>query len=397
MSYNSVFSGLENITDVSMTDASSPPDLDIMFDVDNGDVKIDVTGNCFVNTWDDEHELTQTTTYHVVTEMMLNPLQEFNVTEFKIDGTPSGFAVQHLVTEKTFTFKLGNLLGKGSFGEVIELLYYNTELHIYVDIGLVVKYITKPSEHELEMKILNNMRQRNCDNCCLIRQRHFMGQYFIMKKVDGDLNDFFKKYYASLLKPSFFFQKFSLLIIDRLKSLFGCINDNGYRYFDIKLDNVGYRIVRTEDGPKIELSILDIGSAAVEDNTIKSIGSLITTYTPPEWYSYNMRILSAIQLSANNKSVSEDGKRSLIRKGYVWYLCRMLYDIFQYHPEHKKRVLDTKDNDFRCEYEEDLETSKVIRIMKKMFPVYVFPKIYTGLMPYPTLRDLDLNESWLNP
>lgn len=369
--------------------------------------------DCFINTWDDEYKIQQTTYYHYIVSILLDPSKNFMV---RYNNNTSGGELILITYESSHhLFKVDNNepLGSGSFGTVRTLLYcdkyewkdykewweYDDYQTTWTDIGLAVKdFVFEQDANNEHQAVADHLNTRQC---CVIQERHLVDNYFVMRKVDGDLDQFFSLYTPTLSDQSrgdYFMQKFVLQIIDRLKSLFGCIYDSGYRYFDIKLENIGYRIVNKKTGKKIELVILDIGSLEPERYDLESITGTIMTYKPPEWTSdVGLRVLY------NSLLGGDTGE--FIKKGYVWYMGKLLISMFVYHHEHKSFAtyfrtnngyeLVTSSSSSNGGQEEDRDEYEVVKGMKQIFPPLIFPRIYTSILPYPLLRDLDLNESWI--
>ena len=373
--------------------------------------------NCFIDPWDDETQLQQTintrvfihTLFDSNTDLTVNYIDSNNIDEYDNEYMFNGKYILLSFSGSSYLFSINydiGPIGSGSFGDVYTLFYCDNYMKMdnqdwwvcdnpnWVDIGLAVKEITFPVDVALEKQALIN-RSNIVNNCCMIKEIHLYGEYFMMQKVDGDLNQFFQLYTPSLLNhesDTYFMQKFTIQMIDRLKSMFGCIYDSGYQYFDIKTDNIGYRIVQNDNGnPRIQLFVLDIGSLVPGNSVDKNLGAIPRSYTLPEW---RAPIGERMLLFYANKN-------ELVRKGYVWYMGRLLFSMFMYHDVFGEsvRTLDNDKNDYVVSYVDNQSLSDdkypIVRVMKLIFPPDTFPGLYTTVLPYPFRRDLDLNDSWI--
>jgi hypothetical protein len=351
---------------------------------------------CFIDTWDaEEGRIKQTITYHSSVEFILNTSNHIlSVSDYNTDDADGlvdfevTFSVGNdLDRQRTHLFRKTNIqLGKGGFGTIHVLLYLDQYTDKFIDVGLVVKYVADSYQAELEASKISSLSE----SCCVIQSRALSNQHFVMRRVDGDLHTFFERYTGMLSDHSrgpYFMQRFTIHLIDKIKSMFSCIHDKGYRYFDIKLSNIGYRFVVTEDETyKIELTILDIGSISKHMEHTK-VG-MVRTYEAPEWKSTNQhRKLVARKMftkkhpGCNVDDNEVDANRMLIEKSYVWLLSRMLYSMFMFHPVHGSSVKPRK-------------TIESIYIMGEIFPAQLFPLIYTGINVYPDERQLNLTDTW---
>ena len=377
---------------------------------------------CFVDAWEDDSKLQETIRYTELVQSIFDPLKSFETRYgITIDGQ-NVFIVTEQLTGKSYVFKhdKGDKIGSGSYGDIRTLLFLDSdEWYIekesryvviestnWTDIGLVTKFISDQNEAKVE-KAKIKYSTIESSTCCTIQERHLYENYFIMRRVDGDLKSFFKKYTPYMTnRPDdpHFMQRFTLSMVDRLRQMYLCIYNNGYRYFDIKLENIGYRIVTNRRGdrrPKIELIILDIGSVSTERYRIKDMNS-VYTYRPPEWSRkmYDVRRLTSIQMNGreNGLSVLTDGIGNMIKKTYVWFLGLLLVDMFSYHKDFgsKMDIFFDEDADYGC-YENNGDISKcdIVEFMIELFPPDKFPRIYTALMPFPGLRQLTLDEPWV--
>ena len=293
-----------------------------------------------------------------------------------------------------YEFKIGDQLGKGGFGSVHKMLVYDNEngKESWKETDLVIKCINNQKSVQDEDYIIKLIGHQS--PCCVVRQKKFgdisdengnreYGVY-IMEKVDGDLNDFSESIlgsenFKSMLKDNpYIFQDIVLHTMDRVKSKFACLFDNGWRYFDIKPDNIGYKIQDDE----FRIVILDIGSMAQEDC---SEYMPTRTYYPPEWRKEEEDIR---RTSLKDPS----GCTKTIHSTYVWFISFNLLLMFESHPTYGKDARRTVRNVHQ--HREDWAYEEAQDLLKKIFPPNIYGDIHTGLHKDPEERKIQLSETW---
>lgn len=412
-----VFDPLSSIENMSLTSSSRDEDVQ-----SNDDLFSDPS--CFVDIWEDDLSVRGTIHYEEIVHKMFDMSSTFEtITDVTSDGQTI-FITKNERNGRSYIFKQDNgskVVGTGAYGEIRSLLFLDSDdwsidqdsrnVVLYssnwVDVGLVTKFIGNKKEANRERdKIKSYLAESSV--CCTVHERHFYGNYFIMRRVDGDLQKFFKDYTARLTnKPDdpYFMQRFTLSMIDRLRRMYLCIYDHGYRYFDIKMGNIGYRIVKNNDEnrTKIELIILDIGSLQRENYDINEMNS-VYTFKPPEWSKrmYDVRRLTSIRMNRGDYGLEDisSGIGNMIKKTYVWFMGLLLVDMFSYHDEYKGGVdvfFSGTTADYGCyKNNGNINNCAIIQFIQEIFPPDEFPLIYTSLMPYPELRQLTLDESWVS-
>ena len=279
--------------------------------------------------------------------------------------------------------KVGKELGKGGFGTVYELLHEDTPS------GLAIKCVEDNESIHYENQIIRSITHESSSvPCCLVRQREFSKLHhytvYVMEKVDGDLDKFSSSILNSLqistsLEETFLFHDVVLRVMDRVKLQFSCLFDNGWRYFDIKPDNIGYRLMDSS----LKISILDIGSLTKEHQYDTNFP--IHTYMPPEWIFTDKPTLS--------QKMEKDLTRTL-HDSYVWLVSFTILLMFKSHPRYGNRVQEVEGMTYAHNSNQERGYIAAYNLMQEIFPRERYGDLYKGLSLNPDERTLQLSHTW---
>jgi serine/threonine protein kinase len=284
-------------------------------------------------------------------------------------------------TNKIYTFSLEGL-GAGGFGTVYTLCRVTDTNKSPT--GLVLKRIHKDDDRERQ--IVEKLHEYPV--CCIVRQRYFSAcgdyVYYVMDQLDGDMVQFMELYRRELLSDhtlstterDVLFKDTCVYITNEIRRKFVCILSYGYRYFDIKLENIGYILTSRNGKTYMRLSILDIGSMTIENWRTNRIGTY--THEAPEWSNKN------VQWGHPHRQIV---RIDLVHRAYVWLLGLLLLTMLEFHPDDSISRQVTYVVDSRVH-------KRKMKMMVSLFPREQYGMICTSLNVDPFSRHVQLGMDW---